>query len=215
MDSKPDKAKVIVRFSPDVILCGWLGLNTDSLTKVTVTFLKEQNIQILASCDFWSLHLIKEKLAGWKFSHIHDSELCNSSKFRAPCTFSIKLSNCLWILVQMTETVFVKRRRVLWRNVNVVDKSNHYFLFYWPADITKWTALICTCRIYASFHCDLSQYLVLYMWGIQEHIWTWSTALSPREDVGSWLWTAARQQCFFLWHGAVSFKGVFLLTVWF
>ena len=29
MDSKPDKAKVIVRFSPDVILCGWLGLNAN------------------------------------------------------------------------------------------------------------------------------------------------------------------------------------------
>ena len=48
--------------------------------KVTVTFLKEQNIRVLAQppysphlapCDFWLLPLIKEKLAGRKCSRIH------------------------------------------------------------------------------------------------------------------------------------------------
>ena len=52
------------------------------------------------------------------------------SKFRAPCTFSIRLSKCLWILVQTTGTVCSKRRRVLWRNVNVVGKWDCYFPAY-------------------------------------------------------------------------------------
>ena len=47
--------------------------------KVTVTFLKEQNIQVLAhppyspdlaSCDIWLIPLIKEKVAGRKCSCI-------------------------------------------------------------------------------------------------------------------------------------------------
>ena len=31
---------------------------------------------------------------------------------------------------------------VLWWNVNVVGKSDRYFLFCWPLDITKWTAFV-------------------------------------------------------------------------
>ena len=47
--------------------------------KATGTFLKEQNIQVLAQCDFWLFPLIREKLAGWKFSCSQDpTEAVNS-----------------------------------------------------------------------------------------------------------------------------------------
>ena len=110
-------------------------------SKVIMIFPKAQNIQVLshspysphlAQCDFWLFPLIKKKRrkkkkAGWIFSR---------SKFRAPCIVSIRLSNCLWSLAQTSGTVCAKRRRVglLWRNV--VGKSDRYFQFYWPADIT-------------------------------------------------------------------------------
>ena len=57
-------------------------LSKSHKAKVTVTFLKEQNIQVpalppysldLALCDFGLLPFIKEKLAGRKYSRIHFS----------------------------------------------------------------------------------------------------------------------------------------------
>ena len=61
-------------------------------TSFTVTFLKEQNIQVLvhppnssnlAPDNFWLFSFTKEKLTGQKFSCIQDSGPCKSSKFRA------------------------------------------------------------------------------------------------------------------------------------
>ena len=55
-------------------------LSKSHKAKVTVTFLKEQNIQVLANspysphlapCYFWPFAPIKEKLAGRKCSRIH------------------------------------------------------------------------------------------------------------------------------------------------
>ena len=118
--------------------------------KVTVTFLKEQSIQVLAHspyspnltpCDFWLFPLIKERLAGPKFPRIQDSGPHKGIKFEAPCIVSILLSKWLWILAQTTGTLCAKRRRVFWRNVNVVGKSDRHFLFDGPSDITEWTAI--------------------------------------------------------------------------
>ena len=62
--------------------------------KVTVTFIKKQNIQVLthppyspnlAPSDFWLFRFIKEKLAGQIFSRIQDSGPRKSNKFGAPC----------------------------------------------------------------------------------------------------------------------------------
>ena len=69
--------------------------------KVTMTFLKEQNIQVLAHppyspdlapCHFWMLPLIEEKLAGRKYPRIHFRTLQKLYKFRVPGTFSTRLS---------------------------------------------------------------------------------------------------------------------------
>ena len=81
--------------------------------------------------------LNKKKLAGRNFFPSFTSGPLKSSLFRAPCIVSIRPSICLWILAQTTGTVCTGRRRVLRRNVNVVDNSVHYFLFYWPPDMSQ------------------------------------------------------------------------------
>ena len=83
----------------------------------------------------------QRKLAGRKFSLIQDPRPRKSSNFTAPCTVSIRQSKCLWILVQMTRTECAKSRGVLGSNANV-GKSDRYFQFDWPSNITKWTALV-------------------------------------------------------------------------
>ena len=82
-----------------------------------------------------------QRRVGWEDILLHSGPH-KDSKFRAPCIVSIRLSKCLWILAPMTGTVCAKRRRVLWRNLNVVGISDHYFLFYRLVDITEWTALV-------------------------------------------------------------------------
>ena len=118
--------------------------------------LKESNIPVLAHplynrnlapCDFSFYSLIKEQLAGWKFPHIQNSGPRKSSQFRTACTVSIRLTKCLWILAQTTGTGCAIQRRILWRTVSVVGKSDRYFLFYWSEDITEWTALVCECNM--------------------------------------------------------------------
>ena len=90
-----------------------------------------------------------------KKSHAGEAETLSHSgphksrKFRALCIVSIRLLKCLWFMAQTTGIVCARRRRALWRNVNGVGKSDHYFLFYGSADVTKWTALVglhaCAC----------------------------------------------------------------------
>ena len=115
-------------------------LSKSHKAKVTVTLLKEQKIQVLAHppnssdltpCDFWLLPLIKEKLAGRKCSRIH---FRTWQSFKVPGNFFIRLSIFFWILVQTTGTVCAKRRSTL--------MECKCCLFYWPVDITKWTAFV-------------------------------------------------------------------------
>lgn len=70
-------------------------------------------------------------------------EPCKSSQFRALCIVSTQLSKPFWIWAQMAGTC-ATWRRVLWSNMNVEGKSDWYFLFYWPANITYWTVLVHT-----------------------------------------------------------------------
>ena len=66
-----------------------------------------------------------------------------SSKFRTPGIVSIRLSKCLWILAQTTETMRAKRRRVQ-RNVMWLLEVNQTAAFCLvTADSTKWTARVC------------------------------------------------------------------------
>ena len=118
--------------------------------KVTVTFLKEQNIQVLdhphnnfdlAPCDVWlsTPASFPQRKVGSAQTSLHSGPH-KSGRFRALCIVSTRRSKCLWILAHTIGTACAKRRRVLWRNVNIVRKLDGYFLFYWPADIIKWTA---------------------------------------------------------------------------
>ena len=100
----------------------------------------------------------------------------------------IWLSKCLWILAQMTGTVWAKSRRVpwSWTNVNVVlvGKWDCYFLSYWPVDIMKWIMLIrlsmkiictvcrCACRhvcVCAVCLCHLDRCIILII--LDEACW--------------------------------------------
>ena len=99
----------------------------------------------------------------------HQKKSCRASIFLhpelAPCIVSIQLSSYLWIFIQTTGTLCVKWKRVLWRNVTVVGKWDHFFLFYWPADVTKWTALINQHRSFRNFciqkYCNYNTGLIM------------------------------------------------------
>ena len=107
-------------------------------------FLTEQNIQILTHPPYsprlgsmWFLappHQRKRRVEIFPHSLQELGKALNSELNASSPSDS---QNAFWILAQTTGTVCAKRRRVHWRNVNVVGKSDHCFLFYWTADITK------------------------------------------------------------------------------
>ena len=120
--------------------------------KVTGTFLKEQDIQVLAhplgqswhgSVWVWLFRLIREKYAGQKFSRIYFRSLQKQqiqSSMHCHLHPVIKMHLNLgaddWNCVCTVEESMLK-------HVDVVSKLDHNFLSYWPMDITKWTALVC------------------------------------------------------------------------
>ena len=100
-------------------------------------------------------------------------EPCKSSQFRALCVVSTQLSKPFWIWAQMAGTC-AKWRRVLWSNMNVEGKSDWYFLFYWPANITYWTVLVHT-KVIAQ--CGLDNWLCPVL--IASLIMSWYAPKSP------------------------------------
>ena len=52
------------------------------------------------------------------------------------------VSHTVKTCIRREKTVGAERRRILWRNVSVVGKSDRYCLFYWPVDITWWTTIV-------------------------------------------------------------------------